>query len=76
MEHKLKFPHRFSRSGALSALGFLLALAALLAYPETVRQSVAQSIVYCLTALTSRPLPCSPTWPWPASRCAPQPQPF
>ena len=36
MEHKLKFPHRFSRSGALSALGFLLALAALLAYPETV----------------------------------------
>lgn len=52
MEHKLKFPHRFSRSGALSALGFLLALAALLAYPETVRQSVAQSIVYCLTALT------------------------
>ena len=31
MEHKLKFPHRFSRSGALSALGFLLALAALLA---------------------------------------------
>lgn len=43
---------RLSRSGALSALGFLLILAALLLYPGLIRQSVTQSILYCLTVLT------------------------
>lgn len=52
MERKFKFSRSLSRSGIWSALSFLLALAALLAYPETVRQSVAQSIGYCLTVLT------------------------
>lgn len=43
---------RLTRSGALSALGFLLILAALLLYPGLVRQSTAQSVSYCLTVLT------------------------
>lgn len=39
------------RAGALSALGFLLALAALLAYPRLVKAAMAGSISYCLTVL-------------------------
>lgn len=50
---KFKKPHipALSRSGALSALGFLLILAALLSYPELVRQSVGESVSYCLQVL-------------------------
>jgi len=36
----------------LSSIGFLLILAALLLYPNPVRQSVTQSVTYCLCVLT------------------------
>ncbi len=46
-----KFPNTRPWAGALSALGFLLALTALLAYPRLIKATMAGSIGYCLTVL-------------------------
>ncbi len=46
-----KFSNTRPWAGALSALGFLLALTALLAYPRLIKATMAGSIGYCLTVL-------------------------
>lgn len=62
-------PRRPSLRHLPAALGLALWGVGLLVWPGFVRDSVAQSTLYCITSLVP---PCFPLWFWSAPVCAPQ----